>query len=267
MATPTVSSSATASGQITLSQLTVSYTSNTDPLYVVFVNNQGVTFNPMTYNGVAMWLQSRFTLAGPWTVEVWTLDAPASGAHNIAGVQSALTFAYGLAAFNANGAAAPRVVPLAFTTAAGTSTAPSVTVTNGRTGDLVLEFCISDVNGQTFTDGAGQTRIATENPANTRPHIAFSSEPGAASVTGSFTLGTSDAWAMLGIVLADPAGAATVGRVSRLVAEVANDGTKTLRASRLVVEVANDGTRRVRVSRLVIEVITVHRFPALTLYR
>jgi len=266
MATPTISSSQASSGQITLAQLSVSYTSNTDPLYAIIATTAGVTFGPMTYGGVAM--RPRYSaVVGSWTIQIWSMDAPSSGAANIAGLQSGSTFAYGLVLFNVNGASAPSVVPIAVTSATGSSTAPSITYTLGRTGDLIVELVISDINGQTFTDGGGQTRVVTSNAANTQPHTALSTEAGAASVTGSFTLGTTDVWTMLAFALADPGGAVTVDRSSRLGAEVVNDGSNIARSSRIGVEVVNDGTKIIRVSRLGVEVVTVHRFPALTLAR
>lgn len=85
----------------------------------------------------------------------------------------------------------------------GTSNAPSVVITSAS-GELVIDV-MAAVNPSSNTVGAGQTQRWNTNVASSI-RGAGSSEPGAASVTMSWSLGSSVAWSILGVPLKQAAG-------------------------------------------------------------
>jgi len=85
----------------------------------------------------------------------------------------------------------------------GTSDAPSVAITSAS-GELVVDV-LAAVNPSSCTVGADQTERWNTNVASSILG-AGSSEPGAASVTMSWALGSSVAWSILGVPLRQAAG-------------------------------------------------------------
>jgi hypothetical protein len=105
-----------------------------------------------------------------------------------------------------------------FTNTSGNSTTPSVTVASAA-GELVLDLVGSETSGQTFTVGAGQTSLhENDGVAGTDVRTASSSEPGAASVTMSWTIGTSAAWWIGAVSVLDDTNIGTL-RLSAQMAE------------------------------------------------
>jgi len=145
----------------------------------------------VTYNGVAMTLEVLVTPAIGDTVEIWKLDAPDSGAHDVV-----ITYA---TSRNIIGGAVSVVgadrtdCSLANNSASGTSTAPTVDVTS-VVGDLVVSVCFSDADvthapGANETErwdtlGAARASGTTESPAGT-------------TATMSRTLGSSIEWGIV----------------------------------------------------------------------
>jgi hypothetical protein len=78
------------------------------------------------------------------------------------------------------------------------NTTPTINITSA-VGDLVIDMVCSNVGSpQTFTEGGGQTNLVEQEVSGGNFKAASSSEAGAASVTMSWTLGTSDDWGICG---------------------------------------------------------------------
>jgi len=154
----------------------------------------------VTYNGVACTKLTDASLgSGPIRAEYWYLINPASGAHDVV-----ITF---------NSSTSGRCGAVSFTgahqttfhgtpnTATGTSSTASVVVTSSATDQIVLDVAAIRSVGDGITVGGGQTsRIDQEtNPMD----LGMSTEPGAASVTMSWTVdgGASRAWATIGVAI------------------------------------------------------------------
>lgn len=94
-------------------------------------------------------------------------------------------------------------------TASGVSTTPSVSVTSA-TGNLVVDAMVNGVNTSdlpTATVGAGQTQRWNDQLTN-KIRGAGSTEPGAGSVTMSWSLSSSDTWGICGVDIIAAAGGA-----------------------------------------------------------
>jgi len=170
------------------------------------------TLDSVTYGG------SGLTLIGGVTdpvdaknrVEIWKLTNPPVGTDSVSLTFSGLVRVVGgSASFTGVSQTAPHG---AFTSAAGSSLSPSVVVASAA-GDVVLDVVAVKGDANSATEGPGQTRLwYRKTPGGGKDENgAASTEPGAASVTMSWTLDTSADWA-IGAISLRP-GAEIRGRV------------------------------------------------------
>lgn len=224
--------------------LTVSHVSDGNPLWVLAAfNSSAISGSGVTFNGVAL---TRITskVVGSWTLELWSLNAPAATTANIVVTASATCLMF-LGGYCLSGAVNPSDFTAdGFNTATATSTAPSVVVPS-RVGDLVLGLVLNATSSQTFTDAGGQTRLFTNTAANGAFHGASSTAPGAASVTFAFTLGISGLWDIVGLNIAStatPSGVRTTQEVA-LAGSAGTGGVNTTEAAALVGSAGSGGVQ------------------------
>lgn len=176
-----------------VSSLTWSHTcTGADRCLVVGVSlyDSAVVVSSVTYAGVAMTSVGSASRLNA-KMHLWRLIAPATGANNIIVTLDAANDVVG-GAESATGV--DQTTPLGtFASATGSSTAPTVDV-SAAADDLVVDTLGAD-SGATATVGAGQTQRWNRSGAPI-PIGAGSTEPGAATVTMSWTLSAAGAWAI-----------------------------------------------------------------------
>ena len=171
---------------------TVSSGSNLCLIVTVGIETASRTVSGITFNGVALTKKSDhsyLTPTPPIRSEIWYLVNPAVTSANvvitIASSQTAI-FSGGITSVTG----CHQTTPLGTAVESGATAAnPSVTVTDGATGDLVLDFLVE--NWGAVTVGAGQT-VRFDNGCLTAFCYHGSTEPGAASVTMSWTHSSAD---------------------------------------------------------------------------
>ena len=191
----TISSVAVGSGENRLLVVGVSY-------HEWSANNPVV--NSVTFGGTNL-TQLQKLVAGQTIVEIWYLKAPANTTADVVVTMSAATYLiagatswFGVDQTTTFGTVA---------TANGSSTSPSVAVTSAV--DELVHDTLAVNGAPTITVGAGQTQ-RWNLASGTNKSGAGSTEAGAASVTMSWTLGTSATWSIMGVPLKPAAGAASV---------------------------------------------------------
>jgi hypothetical protein len=168
------------------------------------VNNR--TVSSITYNGVGLTQVSGAQAQnGTRYVDVWYLINPASGSNTVLVTLSGGELNCGALASSYTGVDQTMAIGTA-AAANGNSTAPSVSV-SAATDDLVADFLTIEHAG-TLTVGAGQTsrHNAIVVPGGWNKS-ASSTEPGAVSVTMSWSDTIGGPWAMVGVPM-NPATAA-----------------------------------------------------------
>jgi hypothetical protein len=139
--------------------------------------------------------QPAFSDGDNGAVEMWYKTAPTTGTDTVlvtmtASMDEITGIAFALKGVNQS---TPIGTPVG---AIGEGTAPSVAVSSA-TGELVIDAMVS--YGQTYTVGAGQTRLAYQENAGDLSDISCSSEPGVASVTMSWTIAVSNYYGILAV--------------------------------------------------------------------
>lgn len=170
------------------------------------------TVSTVTYGGQALTFAAgvtAFAANNEHRNEIWYLINPPTGANNVIVTWSG--------SISAARAAAGAYVDTHQTTpvgtaanASGTTATPTVAVSSAS-GELVIDlvnFYLNTAGAVTF--GAGQTQEFLLNQGVSNQSGGGSSEPGAASVTMSWTLPQSEQWATLGIPLKPAAAGAVV---------------------------------------------------------
>lgn len=163
-----------------------------DRLLIVAVSIDNRTVQSVTYGGVAMTNVGTAT-NGAQISSMWRLIAPATGANNVV-----VTLSGGgtdIVAVATSYTGVDQTTPLGTpVTATGNSVTASVAVTSA-TGEIVVDSVSSNLG--TLTVGEGQTQrgngVGGDNQGGS------STEPGATSVTMSWTIGSSSAWASVGV--------------------------------------------------------------------
>jgi hypothetical protein len=156
----------------------------------------------VTYNSSAMTAAGAGVLvASNYGVRLWYHITPASGAHTVdVSVSGPDVIAFAVSATSAG-------TPSDYTTATGSSTTPSVTVTNAASGDLIVDTVLS-VSSISST-GANQT-IPTNGgpvgPASIGFYGATSYQAGVDGGVMSWTSSASDNWAIAGIRIPNSGG-------------------------------------------------------------
>ncbi len=207
---PVVDSVSTKTGNGT--SVTWSHTvsgSGTNRLLVVGVShrtaNSAATVTGVTYAGLPL---TRVGMATQTNVRVhlWYLINPPTGTNSVV---VALSNQEKMVAAAVSLTGVRQSAPLGtFTSSIGNSTSPSVAVSSA-TGDVVLDV-MGAQGTSTATVGPGQTQrwntVTTGNSANSNVRGTGSTEPGASTVSMSWTLGAAQYWA-IGAVPIRPAGA------------------------------------------------------------
>ena len=177
----------------------------TNRLLLVGVSMQqgGQSVSGVTYGGISLTqvsFRSNGTGGTSTRMEIWQLVNPPVGVTNVVVTLSATSqAAIGAATFSGVDQTTPFGT---FVSATGNSATPSVIATSAA-GELVFDT-MSSRNGATATQGAGQT-LLWQDTAQANVTGGGSTEPGAASVTMSWTAGN-NVWA-IGAVPIKPASA------------------------------------------------------------
>lgn len=160
---------------------------------VAIYNGNGTEVTGVTYNGVAMTSAGSVLGSAADEVTIWYLVAPATGSNNV--VVSFDNAVSGAVAGAINFTNVHQTTPTgSFVSATGTSTAPSVNASS-ESGGMVLDV-LGVAPSKTATVGAGQTERWNVATSGNVERGCGSTEPGAASVTMSWSLNASDAWAI-----------------------------------------------------------------------
>jgi uncharacterized repeat protein (TIGR01451 family) len=158
--------------------------------------NAGTTVSSVTWGAQALALVgAQNGQATQSRSEIWSLVAPASGTGTITvNMSAAAVFGAGGASFSG----VDQTTPLGtFVSAGNNSTTPTVTVTSAA-GELVFDTLAARGDSLTATVGAGQTQLWNYTTGSSPNDVigASSTEPGAASVTMSWTLAIGRSWAL-----------------------------------------------------------------------
>ena len=212
----TTNSTSTSSTTTATNSLTWSHTVNSGSDRVLFVGlsiDNGVTATGVTYGGQAMTLVGRSISAGSGTAELWQLISPTVGTANVvATISSSVKVVGGAVTFNGVDQTTP--TNGSFPGASATSSTPSNTI-DSAPGDMVIGVLWAN-DSVTATEGGGQTtqwNFSTGGASS--PTGVGSTEPGAASVTISYTLSASAQWVVGGTSI-KPAAANPAPTISNL---------------------------------------------------
>jgi hypothetical protein len=192
------------------SSITISHTtSGTNRLMLVGVslNNDGYEeVTGVTYNSVALTLVGTVANDDDSRVEIWKLVAPDTGTYDAVVTFSADLLQEGFAGV-VTFTGVHQTTPLGnFTSAIGDGITATVDISS-VTGELVFEVLAAEYS-TSATVGAGQTE--RWNIYRTSSIGAGSTEPGAATVTMSWTLtGSGDHWAIYGVSIKPAAAGAS----------------------------------------------------------
>jgi hypothetical protein len=179
--------------------LTVSHTtSGTDRLMLV-----GVSFDPelnetvssITYNSTALTIVGSATQSNDARIEIWQLVAPELGTYDVViSFSSPLSYGGVAGVMTFNGV--DQITPLGtFAGANGISAGPATVDVSSGANQLVFDTAACETC-TSLTSGAGQTERWNLSMNSGRILGAASTEPGAATVTMSWTLGSADYWAI-----------------------------------------------------------------------
>lgn len=171
-----------------------------------------------TYNTVAMTKASAVEDGGGNArSELWYLAGPATGLNQVKVVK---TLTKKAVVSSLSFAGVDQTTPVGLSASAqATSASPSVVVSSA-TNDLVVDSCaISTAAGTTITVGPGQTQRTNSKHSGNTPNDSTSTEPGAASVTMSWDISASRAWATAGVSI-KPVSAAGVNVGARAFAMI-----------------------------------------------
>ncbi|MDP2632263.1 MAG: hypothetical protein Q8P25_00880 [Candidatus Curtissbacteria bacterium] len=179
------------------SSLTYSHTtSGSNRLLLVFVGFDDFPANitDVTYGGVSLTFVDGQTVGGR-RIELWRLIAPATGANDVVASFSANT---AILAGSMSYAGVNQTTPLGTAAkASGVSTSASVDVSSG-TGEIVADGVLGVfAQPQSFTVGGGQTERWNQEQGDMDQ--AGSTEPGATTVTMSWTASCSCDWTIVGV--------------------------------------------------------------------
>ncbi len=199
------------------SSITISHTtSGVDRLMLVGVsinNDSNEIVTSVTYNGVNLALVGTAQEADDARIEIWRLVAPATGTHNVV-----VTFNQSLQRQAIAGVitftGVDQLAPLGtFAGANGTSGSASVDVPSA-VDEVVFGVVAAETPGS-LAPGAGQTEhwnIIVGGGGRTAG--AGSTEPGAGTVTTSWTLGSADHWAIGGVSVKPPSATPRISSAS-----------------------------------------------------
>jgi hypothetical protein len=191
--------------------------SGSDRILYVFLNTRFSDLSTgVTYGGVAMTKLGFVNDPNSLTsATLYRLVDPASGANNVvASFSSARTGLSTAISFTGGDHTTPEGTPVTGSGGPSAGTHPSVTVSSAA-GEIVVDgvSLLDDDGTSTLTVGAGQTERANqEDTPPTQCRAAVSTEPGAGSVTMSWTADTTDAWSQIAVAV-KPKAASVTGSV------------------------------------------------------
>lgn len=197
-------------GFVEPSSITISHTtSGTDRLMLVGVSSNPSdleTVSSITYNGASLSFIGRETYSNDAQVEIWSLIAPDVGTYDVV-----ITFSEGIRRAAVAGVTTftgvDQITPLGtFASVSDSSPGPATVNVTSTTNELVFDtVACEDCDG--FMVGGGQTQRwnVLEATGGNDLFGAGSTEPGAATITMSWTLTTSACWA-IGAVPIKPSG-------------------------------------------------------------
>lgn len=216
-APPTETGTATQSSFFT-SPSAISHTvpSGASVLIVAIAQLTATDNTSVTWNGNAM-TNVVFRDDTSRQCEIWMLDDPPAATGNI--VITGTSVAHAVGAINFTGAAATPVRTANATSATGSSTTPSLTVTAGDVDDLIIDVVLT-LTGTAATPGAGQTLMtASTSGANVEEQTSREAAIGAGAVTMSWTGAPSNNWVSCGvpIISANPSPPAVSPKTRRMI--------------------------------------------------
>ncbi len=187
----TANGAATSSQATNVTSLTWAHTVNSGSNSALFVtlaiDGLGAGVTGVTFDGVALTQVGR--TAGNHAVEIWRLVNPnVTTANVVVNLGATTTIKGGAITYDGVNQSTPTGT---YGSANGTSTSASVIVTSA-TGELVLDITNWTANPAGYTTGAGQT--AVWNLTNATHRGVSTTEAGAATVTMSSTVSSSQQW-------------------------------------------------------------------------
>ncbi len=181
--------------------LTISHTTSGSSrlmLVGVSINNDNFeTVTSVTYAGSSLTLVATRTEEDDARVEVWQLVAPPTGTHNVVVTFSAAPFRGAVAGVTTFTGIDQTNPIAAIQTAEGTSNAGSVSVPSASD-EIVFGAIASELPG-TLTPGWGQLETWNLSTNGGFAHGAGSISAGSSSVPVSWSLGSADDWAIVGL--------------------------------------------------------------------
>jgi hypothetical protein len=190
---------------------TISFTSTTQPLYVVVPHFRNArTLNTVTFGGVALTRVVQSSASnGDDAVEIWRLLAPSASTANVVLTFSGLGAAGRVAIFNTTGqdtAGTPEGNTNSNASAAAGTGTGNLALTGAATGDLIITG-VTDGGGAAITPaatGGGTVTEIMDVAQDGQESEAFTVADAATAVSATFS---SNSWAIAAIVLkATPAG-------------------------------------------------------------
>lgn len=186
---------------------TVSHTtSGTNRLMLVGIShdpNNDEVVSSVTYDSSALTYVGSATYSNDTRVEIWRLVAPNTGTHDVI-ITFDKNMSYGAVAGVMTFTEVNQTTPLgAFVSATGFSAGPATVDVSSATNELVFDTVACETC-TSLTVGGGQTEYWNLTQNSDFVMGAGSTEPGAATVTMSWTLGSADYWAIGAVPIKPP---------------------------------------------------------------
>ena len=186
---------------------TVSHTtSGTNRLMLVGVShnpNNDEVISSVTYNGDDLAFVGAATYSNDTRAEIWQLVAPDTGTYDVI-ITFDKNLSYGAVAGVMTFTEVSQTTPLGtFVSANGLSAGPATVNVSSATNEVVFDT-VSCETCFPLTVGGGQTEHWNLIQNNDHVMGAGSTEPGAATVTMSWTLGSADYWAIGAVPIKPP---------------------------------------------------------------
>lgn len=205
---PTFDAASSAGGSGTVSSISVSHTASGSDRYAsIALSVWSDSTLAATYGGVSATSVRKVTQDAANSrrvLNMFGLVAPATGAQTVEGTLSAATFdvALTVVTYTDVDQTTPRGTDVGASNPDGSpSTTPSVDAASAS-GELVVDAVRTFNSTTTITVGAGQTsRVEREAFSGNGPSVGASDEPGAASVTMSWTADAACNWAIIAVPL------------------------------------------------------------------
>ena len=174
-------------------------------------NRQLQTVASVTFDGDPLTFIGQVTEDDDTRVEQWRLLAPAAKTADVVITLTAtLATDEGICSAAMNFSGVDQTTPIGNIATASSSGSGTASVNiNSSVGELVLDGCGTEVDGGPLVVGPGQTQLynLSAGVGAREEHSGGSTEPGAATVTMSWTLDASDRWGIIAMELLSAAAA------------------------------------------------------------